>query len=147
MEEYKNTLHIVFDNKIYNEYIDYYFKKYPRRSKKPIDSPLHPSINKWFILKRPMMNDMKQKWKDFTIWVINYYGYKNLNINKCRMTYKFYYGNKRRRDNDNVTPKFTNDGLVESNVILDDDYKIVNPLIIEGCYDKENPRMEIIIEY
>lgn len=141
-KEYK----LIFDDDILNKYLDYYFKKYPRRHKAPIDNPLHPSINKWFIMQRPQMNDFKQKWKDFTKWVVNQYGYENLHIQKARITYKFYFKTKRRQDDDNRTPKFTNDGLTESGMIEDDDYRHINPLIIYGNYDKEHPRMEIIIE-
>lgn len=52
----------------------------------------------------------------------------------------------RRADIDNYSPKFAQDGLTEAGVIIDDDYKHVNPLHIELYYDKENPRMEIIIK-
>lgn len=137
---------LIFDDDILNKYLDHYFKVYPKRSKKPIKTPLHPSINEWFIMQRPQMNQYKQQWKDFTKWVVKYYGYENLGIANCTITYKFYYGNKRRMDNDNRTPKFTNDGLVESGMLIDDDYSHLNPLILWGGYDKQKPRMEIIID-
>jgi Holliday junction resolvase RusA-like endonuclease len=137
---------ITFDNKILKEYTKGYFEKYPRRSKAPIDSPLHPSINKWFIMKRPQMNDLKQKWGDFTEWVVKKYGYENLHINKATITFKYYFGNKRRQDCDNRVPKFCLDGLTKAGVIIDDDFEHINPLITWGGYDKENPRMVIIIE-
>lgn len=137
---------LIFDDNILNKYLNYYFKKYPRRHKAPIDSPLHPSINKWFVMKRPQMNDLKQKWKEFTVWVVKYYGYENLNIQHAKVTYKFYFKTKHRQDCDNRSPKFVFDGLTEANVIEDDDFKHVNPLLIYGEYDKKHPRMEIIIE-
>lgn len=92
------------------------------------------------------MNDFKQKWKEFSIWVVDYYGYRNLNIEKCTITYKFYYKTKRRQDNDNRTPKFCNDGFVEAGLLKDDDYEHLNPLILWGGYDKDRPRMEVIID-
>lgn len=144
---YNNEIKIIFDKTLYQEYLEYYFKKNPRRSKAPVDSFMHPSINKWFILMRPAMNLLKQNWKDFTIWTVKKYGLEDLKIENCKMTYKFFYDTKRRHDNDNMTPKFTNDGLVESGLLVDDDYNHVNPLVIEGGYDKIYPRMEIIIEY
>jgi hypothetical protein len=97
-------------------------------------------------MKRPQMNDLKQKWKDFTIWVVKKYGYENLHISKAIITYNFYFGNKRRHDNDNYVCKFTNDGLVDSGIVVDDDYLHLNPLIKHSDYDKEHPRMEILIE-
>lgn len=98
-------------------------------------------------MKRPQMNDFKQKWKDFSIWVVKYYGYENLKIDKCTITYKFYYGTKHRQDNDNRTPKFVNDGFVEAGLLIDDDYDHLNPIILWGGYDKLNSRMEVVIDY
>ena len=137
---------IISNQEILEEYFKYYFKKYPRRSKKPIDKPWHCSINKWFILQRPQMNALKQAWKDYTVWLVERYKCTNLHIKKCIMEYKFFMPTKRRADCDNYTPKFTNDGLTESGVIIDDDYNHCNPLIIELGYDKDNPRMEIHIK-
>lgn len=136
---------IISNQEILEEYFRYYFKKYPKRKKKPIDKPWHCSINKWFIMQRPQMNALKQAWKDYTTWLVKKYDYTNLHIEKCQITYKFFMPTKRRADCDNYTPKFTNDGLTEAGVIIDDDYRHCNPLIIELGYDKDNPRMEIHI--
>lgn len=56
----------MIDNSTLEEYEKYYFEQHPRASKKPIDKPRHPLMNQWMIMKRPMMNALKQKWKDFT---------------------------------------------------------------------------------
>jgi len=136
---------IISDFKALEEYNNEYFKQYPKRKKKPIEKPWHPSINTWFIMPRPQMNQLKQKWKDYTEWLVDKYGYKDLQISKCKIMYKYYMPSKRRADDDNYTPKFTNDGLTQSGMLIDDDYLHCNPLIIELGYDKENPRMEIII--
>ena len=130
-------------DKYYNEY---YFKKYKKRKKRIIEKPWHPSLNKWIILRRPSMNNLKQQWKEYGVWLINYYGLANLNIEKCAITFKYYMPTKRRADNDNMTPKFFLDAMVESGLIKDDSYFIVNPLILWLGYDKDNPRMEIHIK-
>ena len=130
-------------DKYYNEY---YFKKYKKRKKRIIEKPWHPSLNKWIILRRPSMNNLKQQWKEYGVWLINYYGLANLNIEKCIITFKYYMPTKRRADNDNMTPKFFLDAMVESELIKDDSYFIVNPLILWLGYDKNNPRMEIHIK-
>lgn len=130
-------------DKYYNEY---YFKKYKKRKKRIIEKPWHPSLNKWIILRRPSMNNLKQQWKEYGVWLINYYGLTNLNIEKCVITFKYYMPTKRRTDNDNMTPKFFLDAMVESGLIKDDSYFIVNPLILWLGYDKNNPRMEIHIK-
>ena len=140
-------LTLIFDNAKLKEYLEQYFIKYPKRKVAPIDDPLHPSINKWFIMKRPQMNDFKQKWKDFTCWVVEQYGYQDMKIDKCSITYKYYFPTKRKQDVDNRTPKFLNDGLVESGLLVGDDYNHVNPIVLWGGYDKDNSRMEVIIDY
>lgn len=59
--------------------------------------------------------------------------------------YKFYLQNKRHRDLDNMI-KAINDYLVKSRVIADDNYTIVQKMIIEFIeIDKNNPRVEVDI--
>lgn len=96
-------------------------------------------------MRRPMMNTLKQKWKDFTVWFVEYCGYTNTKISKCSIEYTTYFKTKIRHDNDNETPKFINDGLVEAGLIVDDDSLHLNPLVLRCYTDKENPRTEIKI--
>jgi hypothetical protein len=142
-------LKLTIDNNVVNKYHDYYFKKFPKRNKKPIESPTHPSINKWMVLPRIQMNDLKQKWKDFIIWFIKDQGYQNKKIDKCTMTFVSYFKTKIRKDCDNTVPKFILDGMADEQVqlIVDDDSLHVEKLILECGYDKENPRTDIFIEY
>ena len=60
-----DQIKLVIDNDILSQYEAYYFMIHPKASKKPIAHPYHESINVWMIMKRPMMNALKQKWKDF----------------------------------------------------------------------------------
>ena len=46
-------------------------------------------------MKRPMMNALKQKWKDFICWFIDNQGYSNLHIEKCEMEFITYYKTNR----------------------------------------------------
>lgn len=137
---------IISNNDTLEKYKEYYFKKYPRRTKFPIKEPCHPSINTWFILQRPSMNKLKQDWKEYIIWLVDKHGLTNKRIEKCKLTYIYHRPTKRRADCDNLTPKFTNDGLVEAGVVIDDSYFCCNPLVIYLDYDKDNPSMEIHIE-
>lgn len=114
-------------------------------TKKPIENPYHPTINQWMIMKRPMMNALKQKWKDFICWFIDNQGYSNLHIEKCEMEFITYYKTNRRHDIDNGTPKFLLDGFSESGFIVDDDSKHITKLTMECYVDKENPRTEITV--
>jgi Holliday junction resolvase RusA-like endonuclease len=115
--EYKLTI----DNKLIDEYADYYFKSHPRARKKPIEHPYHESINRWFIMKRPQMNMLKQKWKDFIIWWMRKLGYMDKKLGQFTMTFTVYMPTRRRIDPDNTVPKFILDGFTESGFIVDDD--------------------------
>lgn len=140
--EYKLTI----DNKLIDEYADYYFKSHPRARKKPIEHPYHESINRWFIMKRPQMNMLKQKWKDFIIWWMRKLGYTDKKIGQFTMTFTVYMPTRRRIDPDNTVPKFILDGFTESGFIVDDDGQHLLSLTLMTGYDKDNPRTEIIID-
>ncbi len=98
-------------------------------------------------MKRPRMNALKQKWKDFGVWFINDCGYSNLKIDNCSILFTVYFNINRRRDLDNMTQKFIIDSFVESGFIVDDDYKHVAEITMRCGYDKDNPRTEIKIIY
>lgn len=137
------SIKIVIDNNTLLEYEKYYFKQHPRANKKPIENPWHPLMNQWMIMKRPMMNALKQKWKEFSKWVIENQGYTNLRIKKCEMKFITYYKTNRRHDVDAACPKFILDGFAESGFIIDDDSKHLISLFLECHVDKDNPRTEI----
>lgn len=141
----EETLKIIIDKSILDKYSKYYFTYHPRAKKVPIEYPYHPSINTWMILKRMMMNALKERWKDFIVWLIQYLGYKDLNIEQCEMTFISYFPTKARHDVDNTVPKFILDGLVSSGFIVDDDSKHLQSLTLKCGYDKEYPRTEIFI--
>lgn len=140
-----SQIKLVIDNDVLNDYEKHYFKLHPKARKKPIDQPYHPSINQWMIMKRPMMNALKQKWKDFLVWFVKYNNYSDMKIEKCSMEFITYFKTKIRHDTDNTVPKFILDGLAESGFIIDDDSKHLTSLTLKCGYDKENPRTEIII--
>jgi len=137
------NIKLIIDKETISEYTKYYFSIHRNAKKKPIDQPYHPSINRWMIMKRPMMNALKQKWKDFIIWFIRNQGYSNLHIDKCEMKFSVYYSTNHRHDIDNTVPKFILDGFVESGFIIDDDCNHLTSLTLQCGYDKKNPRTEI----
>ena len=112
---------LILDNGVLDKYNKYYFSEHPKAYKKPIEHPYHPSINIWFIMRRPEMNALKQKWKDFVIWWINDLGYANKQLDKFNITFTVYFDSKRRHDLDNQVPKFILDGFTESGFIIDDE--------------------------
>lgn len=91
---------LVINNSILDEYEKHYFWNHPKASKKPIENPYHPSMNEWMIMKRPQMNSVKQKWKDFIVWFVEKQGYSNLHIEKCEIDFFTYYKTNRRHDID-----------------------------------------------
>jgi hypothetical protein len=138
-----NIIKIIINNNTISEYEKYYFKQHPRATKRPIENPYHPLMNQWMIMKRPMMNTLKQKWKEFTKWIVENQGYSNLHIERCEMKFVTYYKTNRRHDVDAACPKFILDGFAESGFIIDDDSKHLTSLILECYVDKDNPRTEI----
>lgn len=141
-----DTILLTIDEDALSRYEDYYFSIHTKAHKKPIQHPYHESINVWMIMKRPMMNALKQKWKDFICYFVNEQGYSNLRIDKCEICQTVFYPNNRRHDTDNSVPKFILDGLVESGMILDDDSKHVTKLTLECNTDAQHPRTEILIK-
>ena len=137
------VIKLVIDNAALEEYEKVYFAEHPRAKKKPIAHPYHESINKWMIMKRPQMNALKQKWKDFSAWLIRRSEYKDIRIEQCELKFITYYGTARRHDIDNGCPKFILDGLCESGFIIDDDSKHITSLTMQCFVDADNPRTEI----
>lgn len=138
-------IQLIIDNNAIDRYAEYYFSLHKKAHKNPIPYPYHESINTWMIMRRPMMNALKQRWKDFVQWLISEQGYDNLRIDRCEIHQKVFYPTRRRRDIDNSVPKFILDGLVESGMIIDDSYNHIVKLVLECGFDKDNPRTEIII--
>ena len=141
----EQSINMTIDEEVLSRYEEYYFGIHTKAKKKPIGQPYHESINVWMIMKRPMMNALKQKWKEFIVWFINNQGYSNLHINRCELQFRTYYPNNRRHDVDNSVPKFILDGLVESGFVEDDDSKHIEKLTLECFTDTEHPRTEITV--
>ena len=70
-----DDIKLVIDSNTLIDYERIYFKLHPKATKKPIETPYHTPMNQWMIMKRPMMNALKQRWKDFIIWFIKKQGY------------------------------------------------------------------------
>lgn len=144
-----SEIKIIIDNHVLDEYYKWYFEEYPKRKVKPIEKPIPPSLNRFIAMKRMQQNSVKQKYKEFAVWLASYYKIANLNLNDVLMTITFYFPDKRRRDFDNLmlTPKLINDGLVEAGVFNDDSGDILRLKFENFKYDKSNSRVEIEIEY
>lgn len=69
----------------------------------------------------------------------------NPNISKCNMTVTYHFKDKRKRDTHNLT-KCLLDGLVDAEIIEDDNYTVLKKYTEIGVYDKGNEYLEIDIE-
>ena len=139
------VIKLTIDNTTIEEYEKVYFAKHPKAKKSPIAHPYHESINQWMIMKRPQMNALKQRWKEFIKWVVVSSNYKDTHVEQCEIKFITYYRSTHRHDIDNSCPKFIIDGLCESGLILDDDSKHITSLTMQCFVDVDNPRTEIEI--
>lgn len=136
---------LCFDDETLERYDRYYFTLHPRAKKRPIPFPYHESMNVWMIMRRPMMNGLKQKWKDFIAWFVRDQGYANLRIDQCDVCFHTYYKTNRPHDVDNGCPKFIIDGLVASGLMVDDNNRHMKSLTLRCSVDPKRPRTEITL--
>jgi hypothetical protein len=146
---YTNSKLITINNEILTKYNIDYFKKYPRRRTPPIKKTIPPSLNEFITMVRMAQNNLKAKYKEFAIWLAEYYEIDNMRLEKAHITYTFYFGNKRKRDFDNclLTPKFINDGFVDAGVFIDDNGEILSISFNPFEYDKNNAKVEMLLEW
>lgn len=136
---------LYFDSDTLDEYTQHYFALHPKAKNVPIKHPYHPSVNEWMIMKRPAMNGLKQKWKDFIIWLVERHGYSNLLIDRCEIDVWTYYYTNRRHDPDNSVIKFILDGMCSSKMLEDDDDRHVHALTLRCRVDVNHPHTVIVV--
>lgn len=144
--EIGKKLKLIIDSEVLDRYYAHYFRKYPKRRKRYIERPLHPSINTWMIMQRPAMNKLKQEWHDFIEWWVKDLGLEDAHLDQFKLKFTTYMPTRRRSDPDNTVPKFILDGMTDAGLIEDDSGTHLKELILSTDYDKEYPRTEIEIE-
>ena len=146
-DDFNTEIKIVIDTYVVELYRKYWYKHNPRK-KCEIKSPILESLNYWMTLNNFIMNTKKQKWGSFSQWLVEYYGFKGLNLTRCGVQLLYYFKDNIRRDPDNYTPKHIHDGFVKGGLFADDSFKEIEYLIItRDMPDKMNPRTEFIIRY
>ena len=65
---------------------------------------------------------------------------------KAEVTITYYFPTKHRRDPDNYSGKLILDPLVRCGILEDDSFSNIVNLNLNGKYDKDNPRTEIIVK-
>lgn len=148
---YNNEIKLIIDEKIVKEYEEFYFIKYPRRKKRPLEKSFPPNLNKFLLWKRPQQNAVKQIWKEFIGYIA--LEYDNLEIDNCEIEFYFTFPDKRRRDLDNylsTSAKLIIDGLTKAdgnNMIIDDSYNNIKKISASAKYEKGVSKTEIIIKF
>lgn len=137
---------LILDQDVLDRYYREYFRKFPKRKKRFIERPLHPSINTWMILQRPAMNNLKQQWHDFIDWWVHDLHLENEHLDRFKMKFTTYMPTKRCSDPDNTVPKFILDGFTDAGFIVDDCGTHLKELALSTDYDKDHPRTEIEVE-
>ena len=96
-----------------------------------------------FKLKRSFPSAAYTKWHEAAVaeLLLQKQGFTT---EKCKIVMKFFYGDLVRRDIDNGTSSVF-DTLVDAGILLDDNWKVVNKLMVESEYDKGNARCVIQI--
>jgi Holliday junction resolvase RusA-like endonuclease len=104
---------------------------------------LPPTINKYIGRDNKFQyhKEKKQIEQAIRLQTIGY----NPRITKCKMKVIYYFKDRRKHDPGNYD-KVLLDGLVEANIIEDDNYSVITEYTTIGKVDKGNPRTEIEIE-
>lgn len=148
---HNNEIVLTFDQAILMEYRKQYFINHPRARKFPFKDPFPPSLNQFLVMKREQQNNLKQLWKDFTMFVAK--DYAGLNLTDCEIELKFTFKDKRRRDLDNfssIALKLLQDGLSAEEgigVMTDDSYFVIQKISATAHYEKGISKLEMIIKY
>lgn len=142
----KTSYLIVIDQKKVDAFNSEYFEEHPRAKKGLIKAPQHPSLNEYLGMSNIATSNLKNNWEAFIRDVLAEYQLIDKKVEKCRITYKTFFKFNRRHDLDNISPKFIFDGFVKAGFLVDDDYQHITALTTLCDIDKENPRIEILVE-
>lgn len=67
-------------------------------------------------------------------------------IERAKITLRYYFPKRVRRDPDNYSGKMILDGLVRCGIIQDDSFDRIELVLQCGGYDSKNPRVEIEVD-
>lgn len=81
-----------------------------------------PSLNDWHGMHWAAKAEAKRQWEDMLKALL----YSRRRVERPVVRIMYYPDIERRRDKDNMTPKWIMDGLVKSGVIQDDNAKVVD---------------------
>lgn len=139
------TYRLIFDSNNLEAFYASYFKEYPRRAKRHIESPIVPSLNRWLALSPRARQPIKKMWVEYVRFVLEKEGLLNLQLTGCKVHLHFVFGDRRLSDLDNRTPKLLQDALTHCGFWVDDNYTIVQELRLTASHEAKNPQMIVTV--
>ena len=117
------------------------------------DRVWYANLNAYRNAHYQLLNQVKILYKEYVHFAITEWEFDGL-LKELRppliFIYTYYPGSYRKTDLLNVLSivgKFTEDALTELNIIPDDNYKIIPAINFRlGSVDKDNPRVELVID-
>lgn len=137
---------LTFNQQNLDEFYEDYFKRFPLRAKRHIDSPIVPSLNRWLALSPRARQPIKKSWVEYVRFVLDKQQLSNVRLNACKVHIHFIFGDRRLSDLDNRTPKLLQDALTHCQFWTDDNYTVVQEVKLTASYEKNNPQMIVNIE-
>ena len=139
------TYTIIFNQENLEKFYEHYFKQFPLRSKRLIESPIVPSLNRWLALSPKARQPIKKCWVEYVRFILDKEGLQSVNLTACKVHIHFVFGSRRLSDLDNVTPKLLNDALTRCNFWIDDNYTVVQEVRLTASYERKNPQMIVTV--
>lgn len=147
---YQNEIRITFDKEMVELWKKEYFKRYPTRRKFDIKATCM-SLNEFTAKTRMVQAGYKVKYAEFVQFTLEQLDIPKLGLEKCHLTVKWIWKDKRRRDYDNycITLKFYMDQIVKYGLINDDNFRIIDGVDLRMETDKnlEDSAVEFIFTY
>ena len=116
---------LIFNQQNLEEFYSDYFKRFPLRAKRHIESPIVPSLNRWLALSPRGRQPIKKAWVEYVRFVLAKQDLLDVNLKACKVHLHFVFGDRRLSDLDNRTPKLLQDALTQCGFWTDDNYTVV----------------------
>ena len=136
---------LIFNQQNLDEFYKDYFNRYPGRSKRHIESPIVPSLNRWLALAPRARQPIKKCWVEYVRFVLDQQGLLDVNLTACKLHIHFVFGDRRLSDLDNRTPKVLGDALTRCNFWIEDNYTVVQEVRLTASYERKNPQMIVTV--
>ena len=146
------VIRVVFNAEMLEEFDEYDLLNRPRRKKRVLDwcgkkrLGIIPTLNRFLnVSSRQQQNTMKQQFGDYTKFILKKLDVDRNYLERCAIIVKQYHPTKMPFDLDGVAVKSAFDALTEYGFWEDDNIYVVEPYLVTGGYDKNNPRTEFVI--